>query len=275
VFDGILDHRPQQQRRHGSIASLLFQIDDDGKPRSEAHLLDAEVIADERELLGERHLFPLLKTARISIEAAQAFEHPLSFRRIVTNQSGHEAEPPVVVFTTAYDSYAVQAFQANALDYLLKPIDAGRFHESAARVRASLSKRTDWSEKAAALLAQIEQRDQTLRRIAVKNGGRILFVDVADVEWFEAAGNYVRLHTAKTAHLVRTTMAALERKLDRSAFVRIHRSVIVNVARITELEARFRGRLCGGAARRQEARLATGVRERASRSHGRVLKDAL
>ena len=216
-------------------------------------IVDDEPLARQRvrDLLADERDFEIVCECEDGFDAAARIPrlHPdvVYLDVQMPGMSGFEVlqslapELPVVVFTTAYDNYAVQAFEASALDYLLKPIDAGRFHESAARVRAVMSKRSDWSEKAAALLAQIAQRDQTLRRIAVKNGGRILFVDVADVDWFEAAGNYVRLHTAKTAYLVRTTMAALERKLDKSAFVRIHRSVIVNVGRITELEARFRG----------------------------------
>ncbi|HEV7428740.1 MAG TPA: LytTR family DNA-binding domain-containing protein, partial [Thermoanaerobaculia bacterium] len=134
-----------------------------------------------------------------------------------------------------------QAFEANAVDYLLKPIDANRFHDSAARVRAAVSNRMDWSEKVAALLARIGQRDDVLRRIAVKSGDRVLFIDVGEIDWLEAAGNYVRVHRATAAHLVRTTMAALEERLDRTIFARIHRSVIVNVTRVAELEKRFRG----------------------------------
>jgi two-component system LytT family response regulator len=216
-------------------------------------IVDDEPLARQRvrDLLTEEHDFEIVGECEDGFDAAARIPrlHPdvVYLDVQMPGMNGFEVlqtlapELPVIVFTTAYDSYAVQAFEATALDYLLKPIDAGRFHKSAARVRAAMSKRTDWSEKAAALLAQIEQRDPTLRRIAVKNGGRILFVDVADVDWFEAAGNYVRVHTAKSAYLVRTTMAALERKLDKNAFVRIHRSVIINVARITELEARFRG----------------------------------
>jgi two-component system LytT family response regulator len=149
---------------------------------------------------------------------------------------------PVIVFTTAYETYAVRAFEANALDYLLKPLDAARFHESAARVRAALSgDRGEWSDRIAALLARLEKRDEVLRRLVLKSGGRVFFIDVRDVDWFEAAGNYVSVHAAGASHLVRMTMNALEEKLDSRAFVRIHRGVIVNVQRIAELETRFRG----------------------------------
>jgi two-component system LytT family response regulator len=152
------------------------------------------------------------------------------------------APPPRIVFTTAYDSYAIRAFEANALDYLVKPFDAPRFHESAARVRAALAgNQTEWPERVAALLERLEKRDDPLRRIVVKAAGRVLLIETQDVDWFEAAGNYVRLHVKGATHLIRMTLGALEAKLDQKAFARIHRSVIVNVDRIAELESRFRG----------------------------------
>jgi two-component system, LytTR family, response regulator len=156
-----------------------------------------------------------------------------------------ELEPPLpaIVFITAYESYAIRAFEANALDYLLKPLDAARFHDSTQRVRATLAgNRMEWSERIAALLARLQKRDETLRRIAVKSGGRIVFVDVRDVDWFESAGNYVSVHTGGASHLIRMTMQTLDARLDRRTFARIHRGAIVNTRRIAELEAHARGR---------------------------------
>ena len=153
-----------------------------------------------------------------------------------------DAPMPIIVFTTAYETYAVRAFEVSALDYLLKPLHAGRFREAVARVRSALSgDRAASSERIAALLGRLDKREDVLRRIVVKDRGRVFFIDVRDVDGLEAAGNYVRVHTAGAAHLVRTTLQALEAKLDPRLFVRIHRSVIVNVQRIAELQARFRG----------------------------------
>ena len=155
-----------------------------------------------------------------------------------------QLDPPVpmIVFTTAFETYAVRAFEVSALDYLLKPLDAARFSDAVARVRVALSgERREWSERIAALLARIEKRDEVLRRIVVKNGGRVFFIDVRDVDWFEAAGNYVSVQSGGASHLVRTTLQSLEAKLEPRSFVRIHRGVIVNVQRIAELQARFRG----------------------------------
>lgn len=130
---------------------------------------------------------------------------------------------PIIIFTTAFDAYAVRAFDEHALDYLLKPIDAARFAESLARVRRTAA------------------RHQPLRRIVVKTPGRVLFLETREVEWFEAAGNYVRVHAGGETHLVRMTMQSLEQRLDARAFARIHRSTIVNVARVAALNATVGG----------------------------------
>ena len=154
-----------------------------------------------------------------------------------------DAPLPVIIFTTAHESYALRAFEVSAVDYLLKPIDRHRFEEAVARATTALaSARYElWNDRIKALLARIERRDQTLRRIIVKEGGRVFFVETRDVNWFEAAGNYVRVHVNGAAHLVRMTMQSLDERLDRRAFVRIHRRAIVNVSRIAELQTRFRG----------------------------------
>lgn len=150
-----------------------------------------------------------------------------------------EPPRPMIIFTTAFEAYAVRAFDEHALDYLLKPIDAARFRESLARATAQT--RDDWSERLGGLLARLERQPQLLRRLVVKTPGRVFFVETRDVDWFEAAGNYVRVHTGGEAHLVRMTMQTLEQRLDPRAFARIHRSTIVNVGRVAELQAGFRG----------------------------------
>jgi two-component system LytT family response regulator len=131
---------------------------------------------------------------------------------------------PMIIFTTAFDAYAVRAFDEHALDYLLKPIDATRFAEALKRVRRAG-----------------RRESQPLKRVVVKAPGRVLFLETRDVDWIEAAGNYVRVHANGEAHLVRMTLTALEERLDSRAFARIHRSTIVNVARVAALNATFRG----------------------------------
>jgi len=143
---------------------------------------------------------------------------------------------PTVVFVTAYDRHAVEAFEARALDYLLKPFTRNRFRETLAGVRAT--SRPDrggqgmggWIEE---LLDAV--RDE-VRRIPVRSGSRIRFVDVGEVDWIEGAGNYVILHVAGRQHRVRGSLKGFAAKLDTRRFVRIHHSHIVNLDRLKELQ---------------------------------------
>lgn len=149
---------------------------------------------------------------------------------------------PAVVFVTAYDSYALQAFEVNALDYLLKPFDERRFHEAIDRVRDRLSNHQNGiDERLAAIIDNMTPAKNNRGRIAIKTGGKVMFVNLSDIDWVEAADNYACLHCGGTTHVLRETMNSLETKLDKSVFVRIHRSVIVNVDRISEMQPWFRG----------------------------------
>ena len=158
-----------------------------------------------------------------------------------------EAGPrPLIVFITARDDYAIQAFQADAFDYVLKPFDQERFDQTIARVVRRLEQISAASigqtvrdligEKLAATAKPAPER------IVVRESGRVYFVDIDDVEWVEAAGNYVALHVAGgKSHLVHETMNAIEARLDAARFVRIHRSTIVRLDRIKELLPHFNG----------------------------------
>jgi two-component system, LytTR family, response regulator len=152
---------------------------------------------------------------------------------------------PAVIFVTAYDKYAIQAFEVHALDYLLKPFDRERFHLALERARAQLQREETVaaSERLLALLedAQAQAAKKPLQRLVIKSGGRVFFLRVEEIDWIEAAGNYVRLHVARETHLLRETMNALETRLDPEQFVRIHRSTIVHLDRIQELQPWFHG----------------------------------
>jgi len=140
---------------------------------------------------------------------------------------------PAVVFVTAYDEYALRAFEVHALDYVLKPFSAERFKSALTHARQHLSKqRTTGAHE-----APRERRE----RLVIKSSGRIYFVRTHDIDWCEAAGNYVRLHVGAQTHLVRGTMGYIESQLDSTQFVRVHRSTIVNVDRIQELRSSFNG----------------------------------
>ena len=148
-------------------------------------------------------------------------------------------EMPVVIFVTAYDRHAVRAFDVHALDYVLKPIDDDRFAEALARARAHIDKerQSELGRRVASLMAERKGRDQ---RFVIKSGARISFVAADEIDWVEAAGDYVRLHAGKKAHLLRETMSKIEARLG-EVFLRIHRSTIVNADRIRELETYFNG----------------------------------
>lgn len=158
-------------------------------------------------------------------------------------------ELPVVIFVTAYDQYALRAFDVQALDYLLKPFDDDRFYDALARAREQVRRRKEgaFAQKVRALLSAFEgvhpaeDRPSYLERVAVRAGGRVQFFKVHEVDWIEASGDYMCLHIGNKPHYVREKMGTLEEKLDPRRFVRIHRSTIVNVDRIRELRGHDNG----------------------------------
>jgi two-component system LytT family response regulator len=143
----------------------------------------------------------------------------------VVREIGPDLMPPIV-FVTAYDEHALAAFEAQALDYLLKPIDDERFDRSLARARRRVEERRGYR-------ARVEHG-----QLLVRERGRVELVEIERIAWVEARGDYVRLHAEERHHLLRDTMAGLERRLDPSRFVRIHRSTIVNIGRIRRVQLR-------------------------------------
>jgi two-component system LytT family response regulator len=131
--------------------------------------------------------------------------------------------PSTIIFVTAYDEYALRAFEAGALDYLLKPFDDARFHRALDRAKDKLAHYNPL-------------QSHRVERIVVKSRGEVLFVNVADIDWIEAVGYYACLHVGSDTHLLRRTLLELARDLDEDRFMRIHRSIIVNLSRIHSLE---------------------------------------
>jgi two-component system LytT family response regulator len=144
---------------------------------------------------------------------------------------------PSIVFITAYDQHALRAFEANALDYLLKPVDDARFAAAVDRVRKFLDSASKelTAERILKLLGRVSERYAS--RFALRTGPRVQIVLVEDIEWIGAAGDYAELHTRSSSHLLRETMASLEQKLDPKSFLRIHRSRIVRTNRIQSLRS--------------------------------------
>ena len=149
---------------------------------------------------------------------------------------------PGIIFVTAFDEYAVRAFETGALDYLLKPVTAERFQAALERASARLTHRGAADDSALrALLAQLQADRGYVTRFVARDGTRITFVNVTDVDWIDAAGNYARLHAGSRIHLLRETLKSLESRLDPAEFVRVHRSAIVRLERIGSLEPYFHG----------------------------------
>ncbi|HUF71137.1 MAG TPA: LytTR family DNA-binding domain-containing protein [Longimicrobiales bacterium] len=168
---------------------------------------------------------------------------------------------PRIVFVTAHDAHAVQAFEVEALDYLLKPVDHGRFVEAVGRAVASIQG-TGPDPHPLKVLDALPGERRRLERFLVRGRGRMQFVAVADVDWIGAAGNYVELHVGEATHLVRGTLQALEHRMPEATFARIHRSTIVNLDRVAELHPWSHGDLQVVLHDRTELRLSRRYRDR-------------
>lgn len=156
---------------------------------------------------------------------------------------------PHVIFVTAYDEHALRAFEVSALDYLLKPVDGERFFDALERARNRIRGENleAISEQLRKMMAALKADGKYLERLSIKSGksgrsgGRIIFLGVDEIDWIEAADNYVQIHAGRESHLLHATMNSLENKLDPRKFLRIHRSAIVNIERIKELHPMFHG----------------------------------
>ncbi len=150
---------------------------------------------------------------------------------------------PQVVFVTAHDQYAIQAFEINALDYLLKPVIEERFDKALTRAKSRIRSNVAANStlQIIGLLETIASPRNYVKRLAVRSGGKTVFVNVEDVDWIEAAENYVELHVGRVSHLLHVTMNTLEKSLDPESFLRIHRSIIINVVRIKDLQSDAHG----------------------------------
>ncbi|MCI0417215.1 response regulator [bacterium] len=181
---------------------------------------------------------------------------------------------PFIIFVTAYDEFAIQAFEVHALDYLLKPFDEERFKKALqhAKSRIRLLYQSQFMEQVSALLS--EYRDKERRRTAVyparleiRSAGHISYVEVQDVDWIEAADNYVVFHTPSGSHLMRESMNRIQTQMDPGKFIRVHRCAIINLDRVRELKTtRFGARIVV---------LQNGREVRASRSQKLKLEESL
>jgi two-component system LytT family response regulator len=176
---------------------------------------------------------------------------------------------PLTVFVTAYDQHAIRAFEANALDYLLKPFSDERLEASMARVKARLDERSvrEFGQRVLRMVSAAPAAGKRLDRLVVKSGGTTRFVRVTEIDWIEAAGVYVNLHVGGKELLYRAALNELAAKLDPGRFIRVHRSAIVNIESILQLEPLSHGEF--------EAVLKNGSRVRVSRTYRALLEKRL
>ena len=209
-------------RGEGRAKIRAVVVDDEPLARSSLKLLlrrDREV-----ELVGEcksgmealaeiRRKKPELVFLDVQMPECDGFD--------VLEQLGSEM-PPALVFVTAYDQYALRAFDAGALDYLLKPFDNARFERALNRAKERIE--------------QGKETPRKIERLAIKNAGQVLFQKISEIDWIEAADYYVCLHVGTKTHLLRRSMSDVDQELEQAAFCRIHRSAIVNLERVRQLE---------------------------------------
>jgi two-component system, LytTR family, response regulator len=176
---------------------------------------------------------------------------------------------PLTIFVTAYDQHAIRAFEANALDYLLKPFSDERFEAAMARVKTRLDERSlrEFGQRMMRLASAAPATDRRWDRLVIKSAGTTRFLRVADIDWIEAAGVYVNLHVGGKELLYRTALNELAERLDPKRFIRVHRSAIVNIESILQLEPLSHGEF--------DVVLKNGSRTRVSRTYRTLLEQRL
>ena len=177
------------------------------------------------------------------------------------------AHLPAIVFVTAHDQYAIQAFEINAVDYLLKPVTRERFSQALERAKSRLRSGNSATQQMLSLLETIASPVRRMERVAIRSAGKTYFVDIKEIDYIEAAENYVQLHVGKASHLLRVSMDTLEKSLDADTFLRVHRSIIINTLRVKELQPDVHGEYV--------IVLKTNVRLRSGRSYHERIKSLM
>ena len=219
----IVDDEPLARRRIKSLLAHDFNVDVIGEC-SDGHKAVSSI----------SELTPDLVFLDVQMPAMDGFE--------VIRTIGPE-RMPTVIFVTAYDQYALKAFEVNAIDYLLKPFDRKRFQKTLERAKAMIRglQKGDVNHQLLSLLGDLRREQETPDRFIIKSEGRVVFIRVEEIDWMRTVGNYVRLQVGRDSHLMRETMSGMEAKLDPDRFMRIHRSIIVNLDRVKEVQPWAKG----------------------------------
>lgn len=252
-------------RRKPLIRTLI--VDDEPLARRRLKRLlardpDVDVVGSAASGLEASKLTQQLSPDLIFLDVQMPRMDGFEFLRTLTLE-----KPPQVIFVTAHDDYALRAFEVNALDYLLKPFDDERFDRALRRAKAHHSNQTDdrYSLGIHSLLETLQAKSKRLHRLLIKTSERVFFIKTNQIDWVEAEGKYVRVHAGPQSYLLRQAISELEVQLSEQQFLRIHRSTIVNVERIKEMQRWFHGDY--------KVILVDGTRLRFSRRYRSRLKD--
>ena len=226
-------------------ASIIRALVIDDEPLAREMIREMLEGESEVEIIGE------CANGREAVEAIRSMRPDLIFLDIQMPELGgfevlealKTEEVPYIIFATAYDQYAVRAFEVHALDYLLKPFDRERFEASWKRAKAFIrdGRFNARDQHILALLQELKAGPRFLERLVIKTEGRVFFLDVDEICCIESEGNYVRVHNGRKTYLLRETISGLESQLDPKKFLRIHRSSIVRIDKIKELQPWFHG----------------------------------
>lgn len=234
-----LDRAPREQPNGSLIRAII--ADDERLAREKLRILlgsepEVQVVAEcpngRQTVSAIRSFRPDMLLLDIQMPDLDGFE-------VLSEISPDEM--PQIIFTSAYDQYAIRAFEAHALDYLLKPFDQDRLHAAIARASVEIrkSKDQDLTNRVLALLSAVRSGKRPLpefeERLTIRSNGRVVFLNLEEIHWIEAAANYVRLNTGNDSYLFRETISRVSERLNPASFVRIHRSMIVNISKIKEL----------------------------------------
>ncbi len=249
----IVDDEPLARERLASLLSAEQDVDVIGQCRD----------GEEAVLSIQQHK-PDLVFLDIQMPAVSGFD--------VIDAVGSE-HMPLVIFVTAYDQHALRAFKVRALDYLLKPFDRERFQDALQRARTHIQRdeSDDVGRRLLALVKDLRRDQPRTDRLVIKSGGRLFFLRSDEIDWVEASGNYVRLHVGGTSHMLRETMNAIEGRLDADKFFRIHRSRMVNIERVQEMQPWLNGEYAVVLRSGTRLTLSRGYRERLQERLGRAM----
>jgi two-component system, LytTR family, response regulator len=232
-----------------------------------------------RALLAHTRDFDVVAECADGLQTLEAVEqyHPdvlfldiqmpgLDGLEVVDAMAGN-ARVPLVVFVTAYEEYAVHAFDLEAVDYVVKPIAPDRLQRSLERIRSAVAAGGIKLPNVETIAPVLPHGRRYVHRLVIRTGGRVLFIPLSEVEWLEAADNYVRVHTRGHSHVMRSQLSALSARLDPAAFLRVHRSAIINLNALTSLQPKAHGEFV--------AHLRSGAQVPVSRTHSGALREVL